>query len=104
MSLKIKKGDMVAVVKGKDRGKTGKVLKVIPSGLAAIVEGVNIAKKHMRKRSEQQPSGIIETPRPLHMSNLGVWCNICRKSVRFSIKVLEDKTKIRLCKKCQSTI
>jgi large subunit ribosomal protein L24 len=104
MGLRIKRGDMVSVIKGKDRGKTGKVLKVTPDGTQAIVEGVNIAKKHMRRRSEQQPSGIVEMPRPLHISNLGLWCSSCKRPVRFSLKVSEDKTKIRLCKKCQSTV
>ncbi|MBN2120101.1 MAG: 50S ribosomal protein L24 [Candidatus Omnitrophica bacterium] len=104
MSLKIKKGDSVIVNKGKDKGKTGKVLKVILSNSRLIVEGVNIAKKHMRKRSEQQPSGILETPQPLHISNVSLFCSTCKKGVRFSVKVLEDKTKIRLCKKCQNTL
>ena len=104
MGLRIKKGDMVSVMKGKDRGKNGKVLKVMPDGTQAIVEGVNIAKKHMRRRSEQQPSGIIETPRPLYISNLGLWCNSCKRAVRFSVKVSADKTKVRLCKRCESTL
>ncbi|MFC1514538.1 50S ribosomal protein L24 [Candidatus Omnitrophota bacterium] len=104
MSLVLRKGDMVAILKGKDRGKTGKILKVIPAKTQAIVEGVNIAKKHMRRRSEQQPSGIIEMPRPLHISNLGLWCSSCKRPVRFSVKVTEDKSKLRLCKKCQGTI
>jgi large subunit ribosomal protein L24 len=104
MSLGIKKGDMVIVIKGKDRGKTGKVLRINPSQSRAIIEGVNIAKKHMRRRSEQQPSGILDTPMPLHLSNIGLWCNTCKRAVRFYIKVSQDKTKIRLCKKCQSTL
>ena len=104
MSLGIKRGDLVIVRKGKDRGKTGKVLKVIKFQYRAVVEGLNLTKKHMRRRGEQQPSGIIEAPSPIHISNLCLWCNNCKKGVRFSIKILDDKSKIRVCKGCQSTL
>ncbi len=88
------------VLKGKDRGKTGKVLKVFPAADRAIVEGINIIKKHMRRRSEQQPSGIVERPAAVHFSNLALWCGHCKKGVRFAIKILDDKSRIRVCKKC----
>lgn len=104
MSLGIKRGDFVVVRKGKDKGKTGKVLQVINPKQRALVEGLNLSKKHLRKRSEQQPSGIVETPAPIHISNLSLWCNNCKKGVRFSIKILEDKSKIRICKKCDSPL
>jgi len=104
MSLRIKRGDLVIVRKGKDRGKTGKVLTVIKPKNRAVVEGLNLTKKHMRRRGEQQPSGIIETPASMHISNLSLWCNSCKKGVRFSIKILDDKSKIRVCKKCQGTL
>jgi len=104
MSLRIRTGDPVVVLKGKDRGKTGKVLKVFLSTNRAIVEGVNIVKKHMRRRSEQQPSGIVEMPASVHSSNLALWCGHCKKGVRFTIKVLDDKSKIRVCKRCGSSL
>ncbi|HEC69084.1 MAG TPA: 50S ribosomal protein L24 [Candidatus Omnitrophica bacterium] len=100
MAVRIKRGDLVVVRKGKDRGKTGKVLRVFPQGNRALVEGANLVKKHLRRRGENQPSGIVEVPLPINLSNLALWCNNCKRGVRFSIKILEDKTKVRTCKKC----
>lgn len=104
MGLGIKKGDVVIVQKGKDKGKTGKVLKVISTSHVAVVEGTNLIKKHMRRRSEQQPSGIVDIPAPIQLSNLALWCNDCKKGVRFSAKILDDKSKIRVCKKCGNSL
>lgn len=102
--MHIKKNDTVIVLCGKDKGKTGKVLKLFPDRERAIVEGINIVKKHMRKRSEQDPGGITQVPAPMRTTKLGVYCSSCKKAVRFSIKILEDKSKIRVCKKCQATL
>ena len=104
MALKLKKNDKVAVLAGKDKGKTGKILRFSHSRMRVVVEGVNIAKKHMRKRSESSPSGILEIPAPVHISNVALFCPNCRKGVRAEIKVLEGKTKIRVCKKCGSQL
>ncbi len=102
MSLRIKKGDLVVVRKGKDKGKTGKVLSVSDSRVR--VEGVNIVKKHMKKTSEQQPSGIVEVPSTLSKSNISLWCSTCKKGVRSSVKRNEGKSKVRICKKCGNTL
>jgi len=104
MSLKIKKNDQVIVRAGKDKGKTGKVLRVFAAKQTLIVEGVNVAKKHMRKRSEQQASGIVETPRPLHRSNVQLWCGSCKKGSRFTVTVAKDKKKTRICTKCRNPL
>lgn len=104
MSLGIRKNDLVLVRKGKDKGKRGRVLRVFPVQKRAIVEGVNLCKKHTRRRGEQQPSGIIEVAMPLSISNLSLWCSSCRRGVRFSVRRLEDKSKVRICKKCGSTL
>lgn len=104
MSLRIKKGDVVIVRKGKDKGKTGKVLTIIQATNVAVIEGANLVKKHMRRRSEQQPSGILDIPAPIQLSNLALWCNSCKKGVRFSSKILDDKSKIRVCKKCGNSL
>ncbi len=104
MSLRVKKGDLVVVRKGKDKGKTGKILRVFPERNRALVEGVNLVKKHLRRRGENQPSGIVEIPAPISISNLSLWCNNCKRGVRFSVKILEDKSKLRLCKKCGSVL
>ncbi|HIE36083.1 MAG TPA: 50S ribosomal protein L24 [Candidatus Omnitrophica bacterium] len=104
MSLRIKRGDKVVILAGKDKGKTGKVLKVFPKEMRAIVEGVNLVKKHIRRRGENEPGGIKEIPAPLHISNLALFCSNCNRGVRFGIRILEDKSKIRVCKKCQQPI
>lgn len=104
MALRIKKGDTVVIRKGKDKGKSGKVLTILLAKQRAVIEGVNLAKKHMRKGSEQQPSGIVEIPMPVHVSNLSLWCGHCKKGVRFGVKVSEDKSKTRVCKGCQNPL
>jgi large subunit ribosomal protein L24 len=104
MSLGIKKGDKVFVTSGKDKGKSGKVLEVLKDKSRVIVEGLNLAKKHMRKRSEAEVGGIKELPMPLHISKVSLFCSSCSKPVRFGIKTLKDKNKIRICKKCQQEI
>ncbi|MCP4652448.1 MAG: 50S ribosomal protein L24 [Candidatus Omnitrophica bacterium] len=104
MSLGIKKGDKVFVRCGKDKGKTGRVLKVLRTGERAIVEGVNIVKKHMRRRSEGDPTGVKEIPSSVNMSNLALFCSNCNKGVRFGTKALDSKSKMRVCKKCNQPI
>ncbi len=104
MSLRIKKGDLVVVIAGKDKGKKGKVLKVLPKKNRAIVEGVNLVKKHIRRRSEEEKGGIIEIPAPIHISNLMLYCKNCNRGVRFKTQILEDNTKVRVCKKCHSQL
>lgn len=100
MSLRIKKGDTVEVLAGKDKGKTGTVIEVLVEQKRAFVEGINIVKKHQRRRSEEQQSGIVEKPAAVDMSNLALYCAACKKGVRFGVKVNEDKSKVRVCKKC----
>ena len=104
MSLKIKKGDKVIVLAGKDKGKSGKVLKVVSENRRVVVEGVNKMKKHARKRSESEQGGIREISLPIDISNLSLVCSSCNSGVRFSIKVSKDKSKLRICKKCQKVI
>lgn len=104
MSLRIKKGDKVIVIAGRDKGKTGKVVKAIPEELQVVVEGANLVKKHMRRRSENDPGGIKAIPAPLDISNVALFCSSCNKGVRFGVKIAKDKNKIRVCKKCQKPI
>ena len=104
MGLKIKKGDKVQVLVGKDRGKIGKVLKVFTQNSKAVVEGVNLVKKHMRRRSESEPGGIKEIPTPVHASNLALVCPQCGRGARFGVKVSEDKSKAKVFKRCQQAI
>lgn len=100
--MKIKKGDKVQVLTGKERGKTGVVEKVIPKSNMAIVSGLNIAKK-MAKPSKKAPKGgKIEFPAPIHISNLGYFCPTCEKATKVSYK-LQDNKKVRICSSCQKS-
>jgi len=104
MTLNIKKDDTVVVVAGKDTGKKGKVLRVFSLQGRAIVERINLAKKHLRKRREDQQSGIIDTESPIHISNLILFCKQCNGPSRFKTAILKDGTKTRVCKKCGEAV
>ncbi len=97
---KIKKNDIVMVLAGKDKGKTGKALKIFPKRGKAIVEGVNFVKKHLRRTREDQKGGIIQKESFIHISNLAVFCKGCSKPTKIGYNLLKDGTKSRFCKKC----
>ena len=99
----IKKNDRVMVMAGKDRGKVGKVKLLIPGRYRAIVEGAQMIKRHT-KPGPQSSGGIIEKEASIHISNLRLICPKCTDPVRISRKVLEDGTKVRICKKCGEVI
>lgn len=101
--FKIRKNDTVQVLAGKDKGKTGTVVRVIPAKEAVIVSGVNIVKKAMKKRSQQDQGGIAEIEAPLHISNVGIVCKKCGRPVKIGYKFDGDK-KIRVCRKCGETL
>ena len=101
----IKKGDTVLVSAGKDRGKSGKVLRVLRSKGQAIVERVNFVKKHVRPNPQRNiKGGIMEREAPIEVSNLRVVCGECSATKGFNIKVLEDGRKVRICKACGGQI
>ncbi len=100
MSAKIRKNDTVLVIAGKERGKRGKVASVSPKEQRAVVEGVNMIKRHMRPRGIGMPGGIIEREASLHVSNLMLVCNKCDKPNRVLFKTLENGTKVRACRNC----
>ncbi len=104
MGLKIKKGDKVKILAGKDKGKTGKVLKLTSNGSRVVVEGVNVLKKHIRRRSEAEQGGIREVPSPINISNVALFCGNCNKETRFGVNIAKDKSKTRICRKCQRAI
>jgi large subunit ribosomal protein L24 len=97
---KLKKEDNVLVIAGKDKGKIGRILKVFPGEGRAIVEGVNRIKKHVKPTPRNPQGGIIEVFGKVHISNLMLVCPRCKKPTRVGIKILEDKRKLRYCKKC----
>ena len=102
--LHIKKNDTVKVLAGKDRGKSGKVLKVYPRTNKAIVQGVNFTKKHARKTRQDDQGGIIQREASLSLSKLQVVCKGCNRPTRVGYDVLNDGSKIRYCKKCKEAL
>jgi len=103
MKMRIKKGDMVMVISGDDKGRKGKVIKVMPKKQRVLVEGLNIQKKHQKPRREGEKGQIVEKPGPIHISNVKLICPRCGKATRVARKIIEGK-KYRVCKKCGQTI
>lgn len=101
--MKIKKGDQVIVISGKDRGKQGKVLGVFPKENKVVVEGVNIRKKHVKPKRSGEKGQIVELSSPLDVSNLKLICPKCGKPARIGYVVREGK-KYKICKKCKQEI
>lgn len=99
MGVKIKKGDMVEVIAGEEKGKRGKVLRIVADKDRAVVEKVNMVKRHM-KPTQTSKGGIVEKEAGLHLSNIGVVCSACDKPVRLKAKVAEGGSKVRVCAKC----
>ena len=103
--LKVKKNDQVLVTAGKNRGATGKVLKVLPKDEKAIVERVNFIKRHTRPNPQRQiQGGIVEREAPIRLSNLMVVCPQCGKASRMGRIRLEDGKSARVCKKCKAQL
>jgi large subunit ribosomal protein L24 len=101
----IKKNDIVKILAGRDNGKTGKVLSVFPKTMKALVQGINMVKKHSRRGgNEQQQGGIIHKESPIDLSNLMVICQKCSRPTRVSFSKLSDGTKVRICNKCKEII
>ena len=96
--------DIVKVIVGKERGKTGKVLKVFPDKLRAIVEGANLVKKATRPSKVNTQGGIVAKEGSLHLSNLILICPRCKKATRSGHKFLSDGEKVRVCKKCKEIV
>ncbi len=104
---RIKKGDTVEVIAGKDKGVRGAVLRVIPKKDRVVVERVNVVKKHQKPvqagRGQVQP-GIIEFEAPIHLSNVMIVCTQCSEKTRVGYRVTEDGKKVRVCRKCGADI
>ena len=101
---KIRKNDFVQITKGKDKGKQGKVISVIEDGARAIVEGLNLSKKHKRQNRQDQKGGIISIEMPLSVSNLMIFCKHYSKPSRVGSMTLKDGTKSRFCKNCKEAL
>jgi large subunit ribosomal protein L24 len=104
MKIRIKKDDKVKVLTGKDKGKIGKVLKVVKKTNRVVVENINVVKTHQRPSQANPQGGIVEKNMPMDISNLMVMCNSCVKPTRIGMKQLEDGKRVRICKKCNQQI
>ena len=103
--MQLKKNDMVVVVKGKDRGKTGKVLKLFPETNRVIVERINFSKHFVKAdRGKNVQGGVMEKETPIQVANVRLYCTECGQGVRVRNRRLEDGSAIRLCSKCETVI
>ena len=101
----IRKNDNVIVTTGKDRGKRGRVLRVVPDTNRLIVEGVNIIKRHTKANPQRNiKGGLVEREAPLHASNVQVVCPECGKATRIGRRILGDGRKVRICRKCEGVV
>ncbi|OGV89204.1 50S ribosomal protein L24 [Microgenomates group bacterium RBG_19FT_COMBO_39_10] len=109
--MKLKKGDSVIVLKGKDKGRKGKIEKIFPKINKALIPGINVYKKHARKQSDKKPGGIIEIVKPLPIANVALFCPKCKKPTRVGYRIEQKSGKVRnkvvkarICRKCQTII
>jgi large subunit ribosomal protein L24 len=98
--VQIRKNDSVMVISGKERGKTGKVLRVNPKEDAVIIERINVVKRHTKPRGPQQAGGIVEKEASIPASNIMIMCDKCNAPVRIGKKILADGNKVRVCRRC----
>ncbi len=102
MTARLQRDDEVMVIAGRDKGKRGKIQRMLPDSGKALVEGVNVVKRHLRAGAEgARQAGIIEKELPIHAAKLMPVCPACGKPTRIAIKTLEDGRKSRMCKKCE---
>jgi large subunit ribosomal protein L24 len=101
---RIRKNDMVMVIAGRDRGKTGKVMRVIPERGRVVIERLNIVKRHSRPRGAASPGGIVEKEAAIDVSNVMIFCDRCNAPVRVGIKVAADGEKTRICRRCGESV
>lgn len=103
--MQLRKNDVVMVISGKDKGKTGKILKVIPEKQRVVVEKVNFIKEFIRRdQSKNIQGGIMEKEAPLHVSKVKLFCPECGHGVRIRNQRLEDGNRIRICSRCEISL
>ncbi len=104
VKLHVKKDDMVKVIAGKEKGKTGKVLRVFPAKRRVVVESLNMVKRHTRPTQLSPEGGIVEKEAALSVSNVMLVCASCGEAARTGIRTLEDDSRVRYCKKCNEIV
>jgi large subunit ribosomal protein L24 len=103
LEKRLKKGDTVKVISGKEKGKTGKIMSVIADRQRVILEKINLIKRHQRPDAKGK-GGIVEKEGPIHVSNVSYLCSKCGTGVRIGYKVLDDGKKVRVCGKCHEIL
>jgi len=98
--MQLKKGDQILIIKGKDKKRKGKIIKVLPKEDKIIIEGLNLKKKHLRPKKEGEKGEIVAIPAPLNISNVKLICPKCKKPTRVG-HILRSGKKYRSCKKCK---
>lgn len=98
--MKIKKGDTIVMMVGRDKGRRGKVERVVVGEQKVVVPGINMYKRHMKKRDEKNPGGIIDQVRPIDVSKVALVCPSCGKPTRVGYVMVKDE-KVRICRKCK---
>lgn len=101
--MKLKKGDQVVVMAGKDKGKKGKIERLFPKEGKVLILEINVFKKHLKRRDEKHPGGIVEIPKPLPVSKVALLCSKCGQQTRVGYRIV-GKEKLRICKKCREEI
>ncbi len=101
--MKLKKGDTVLIISGKDRGRKGKIIDSLPKKGKIVVEGINLRKKHVKAKRSGEKGQIVTMPAPMNISNVKIICSKCGKGTRVGYKV-ENNKKYRICKKCKQEI
>ncbi|MFZ0888347.1 MAG: 50S ribosomal protein L24 [Candidatus Binataceae bacterium] len=101
---RIRKNDLVMVIAGRDRGKTGKVIKVVPETGRVLIERLNVVKRHSRPRGAASPGGIVEREAPIDLSNVMIFCERCNAPVRIGAKIGADQSKTRVCRRCGESV
>jgi large subunit ribosomal protein L24 len=104
MSFRVRKNDTVQVMSGEFRGKTGRVVKVFPDKNRALVEGLNIVKRHTKPNRKTQQGGIVQKEAPIHLSNLMLVCPKTGKPTRIGVSILEGGKRVRFSKRAKETI
>ena len=102
--MKIRRGDTVLVISGRDKGKKGKVRRTLPDKRRVLVDGVNMIKRHMRAQGGVRQAGIVEREASLRVSNVMLVCNRCDKPTRVGFRLLEEGKKVRICRSCHEVI
>ncbi len=102
--MKLKKGDSVVVLVGKDKGRKGKIKKIFPKTGKVLLPGINTFKKHAKSQGEKKPGGIIDIVKPLPMAKVALICPKCNQPTRVGFQIDKAGVKYRLCRKCQTII